>query len=493
VPEMGRPRRASSRRVGSSAASVLEESRVVEGGQAVRRTGPSSWPRGQAWPRVGIPDRGDRCDTAVRLRGLAGRAGFIEVARRITSAAEYASVRTEAPLLIVFGFLLFGCGTPDPPEPAVAVRDSAGTRIVESLRPRLPPGSWAVEDEPVLQIGGATATGLAALYRVSDAGTLPDGGLVVANVGSQELRFFGPDGEPLGTAGSHGSGPGEFRDLNHVDVLPDGAVFVFDGLLARVTVFERDGEVRSVESYPVPGAGYAFFRGRLPDGRVLAFRGWISSSAATPRRTGRYRTRDALVLAGSDRLDTLGVLPGSDNFILIQEDGDPLYTSPPLPRGRRDVVVGDRIFTAGTERYEIRQLDATGETVAIIRRQMEPVPAGPEHVDAFRSARLDASDTPSNRRTVEAILDAAELPEHVPVLSGLLGDQKGNLWVQPSDFLGFSPSQWSVFDSTGAWVTDVTLPVSGRVFEIGDGYVLGVWRDDLDAEQVRVYRLSKGG
>lgn len=103
------------------------------------------------------------------------------------------------------------------------------------------------------------------------------------------------------------------------------------------------------------------------------------------------------------------------------------------------------------------------------------------------------SDTPSNQRTVEAIIDAAQLPEHVPVLSGLLGDEEGNLWVRSSDFLSHRPSRWSVFDSAGAWVTDVTLPADGRVFEIGDDYVLGVWRDDLDAEQLRLYPLSKGG
>lgn len=144
-------------------------------------------------------------------------------------------MRAEALLPIVCCLFVLGCDTSDPPEAAVVVRDSAGIRIVESRRPRLAPGAWTVEDEPVLHIGGSTATGPAALYRVSDAGTLPDGSLVVANVGSQELRFFGPDGEPRGTAGSYGNGPGEFRDLYHIEVLPDGAVFVFDGLLARVT------------------------------------------------------------------------------------------------------------------------------------------------------------------------------------------------------------------------------------------------------------------
>lgn len=236
-------------------------------------------------------------------------------------------------------------------------------RIVENRRPRAGPDAWHVAQSPEVRIGGIDADGLAALYRVSDAAKLPNGDIVVANVGSSELRIFGSAGQPRTAIGRHGDGPGEFRDLYHLEVLPDGSILTFDGLLARATIFV-EGEVESVTTYRVPGAGYVFFRGRLSDGRLLVYH-------------------------------------------------------------------------------------------------------------------------------VNAILDAADLPEHVPVISSILGDKGGRLWVEAATWTADAPSLWSVFDSVGQWLTDVTLPRGGRVFEIGEDYILGVWRDELDVEQVRVYELIR--
>jgi hypothetical protein len=39
----------------------------------------------------------------------------------------------------------------------------------------------------------------------------------------------------------------------------------------------------------------------------------------------------------------------------------------------------------------------------------------------------------------------------------------------------------------------VETPTRGRLLQIGSDFVLGVWRDELDVEQVRLYRLLKAG
>ena len=47
--------------------------------------------------------------------------------------------------------------------------------------------------------------------------------------------------------------------------------------------------------------------------------------------------------------------------------------------------------------------------------------------------------------------------------------------------------------SGGRWLGDIETPPNGRVWDIGNDYVLGVWQDELDVQQVRMYRLVKGG
>jgi len=38
----------------------------------------------------------------------------------------------------------------------------------------------------------------------------------------------------------------------------------------------------------------------------------------------------------------------------------------------------------------------------------------------------------------------------------------------------------------------VQIPPAGSVTTIGDDHVMGVWRTELDVEQVRAYRVMKG-
>jgi hypothetical protein len=44
---------------------------------------------------------------------------------------------------------------------------------------------------------------------------------------------------------------------------------------------------------------------------------------------------------------------------------------------------------------------------------------------------------------------------------------------------------------SGRILARVQMPSKFRVQEIGEDYVLGVWRDDLDVESVRVYGLRR--
>ena len=46
-----------------------------------------------------------------------------------------------------------------------------------------------------------------------------------------------------------------------------------------------------------------------------------------------------------------------------------------------------------------------------------------------------------------------------------------------------------VFDRKGIWQTTVSTPASLEITDIGADYVLGIVRDELDVQQVRVYRI----
>ena len=48
-----------------------------------------------------------------------------------------------------------------------------------------------------------------------------------------------------------------------------------------------------------------------------------------------------------------------------------------------------------------------------------------------------------------------------------------------------------MLDAEGRWLGAVTMPGRFRPYQIGDTGILGVLRDELDVERVRLYELIK--
>ena len=51
----------------------------------------------------------------------------------------------------------------------------------------------------------------------------------------------------------------------------------------------------------------------------------------------------------------------------------------------------------------------------------------------------------------------------------------------------------TVFDAGGVLLGTLTAPDGLDILDVGDDYALGLWRDDLAVEYVRLYGLVKPG
>ncbi|MEJ2239140.1 MAG: hypothetical protein P8X82_12650, partial [Gemmatimonadales bacterium] len=103
-------------------------------------------------------------------------------------------------------------------------------------------------------------------------------------------------------------------------------------------------------------------------------------------------------------------------------------------------------------------------------------------------------DDPSPRR--RAYVDDLLVPDKKPAYSELLVDARGCVWAaehvgELTGWLAMDPRKWEVFSADGEWLGSVLSPRRFTVFEIGDDYVLGVFRDDVDVEHVQLLRLHR--
>lgn len=121
---------------------------------------------------------------------------------------------------------------------------------------RSPAASWALEDSPLVTIGAVDGPEAYTFHRVSDAALLPDGQLVVADAGLGVLRVFDQDGRFQVEMGGRGDGPGEFRGIGDIAILPPDTILAFDPDAQRLTTWLADGTlietvaIRAEEGFP---------------------------------------------------------------------------------------------------------------------------------------------------------------------------------------------------------------------------------------------------
>jgi len=161
------------------------------------------------------------------------------------------------------------------------------------------------------------------------------------------------------------------------------------------------------------------------------------------------------------------------------------------------VVQGDKYYRGFANEYRIDVHDQQGNLRRSIRRAWTPPPVTEDDLAALHAASL----TDRERGLAERFMKEAVPAKTHPAYTGFLVDPGDNLWVQntrPEDGLRIEnvwsvgpPSTWSVFDPNGEWLGDVTLPVGMRVTDIGSDYILGVWRNEDNVEDVRSYPIRK--
>ena len=371
---------------------------------------------------------------------------------------------------------------------ALSVRDSSGVQIVSNpATVRGDSGCVSVDSVPMLTIGGAGAEGSYDLLRASGALRLPDGGVVVMNGATSELRFFDHSGRHLRTVGRLGSGPGEFRRPGAPLWFGADTLVVYDTWTARATfVSTRGGLLKSVRIEGVAGGGELL--GRLSDGSLLLAiaRGVTEGTEPGVRRDPVHLVR--LSTEGVVR-DTIGSFRGPEVAVRIAESST-VMTGAPFSRRTFFAAAGDRVFVADNAEYRVR-VYANGRLERIIEKSVEAVPITASDIEREKAQRRGSGRDPSWLAWLDRLYQRDQLPASFPAFGRIVVDAEGWLWVSayaPSPGGGFA---WDIFDASGRLRCTCQLPSGFRVREVGRDYLLGVGSDADGVEQVRLYGLRR--
>jgi len=398
-------------------------------------------------------------------------------------------VRTRRLAPVVLGALVAAACAEAPPPSRWVVRDSAGVEIVTTPDASLASApAWSLDREPLLDLGTVTDGGPTEFYDVEDVRFLPGDRIVVANRGSEELRFFSLGGEHLHSAGRPGNGPREFKGLAMVRTRADSLI-TYDGGNDRFSVRGPWGEFgRSFRLDWVSGL--------LVPADVL---GGVRILSVTARHMvqleGTGIVVDTALISFYDMeghlVDSLARLPHNARFVSRSGDMQTTLGAPFIAWGVLGGS-GDGFCYAFGEVHELRCFGPDGMLRRIARVEEPPRPVRQADVEAFWEEAGATSEPGAYERYLARFRETMPFPEHFSAFDRILTDDRGRLWVRRYAPLGDAPWRWWVFED-GGLVGTLDVPRSLRLYDVRAGMVAGVWRDDLDVEHVRLYRLRDAG
>lgn len=390
------------------------------------------------------------------------------------------------------------CSGSGSPAVTTMTRDSAGITIVEnssSTEAGLP--AWRFLEPPLVEIGVLEGDPAYQLNGVVGAIRLTDGRIVVADGGSREIRFFGESGNHLLTVAGRGEGPGEFARLASIDRMNGDTLVASDWPIGARSWFDSNGLF--LDKMRV-GPYWPGLIGRtLADGSLLvdvyernSYGNELEWWAARGQED-HFRPSGQIVLVSrtGSRVDTLRSVIGEEWFKIGKVRQGLTIHARPFARTTKVAWAGDNIFVGETGHPEVEVYGLDGGLRRLVRWESPPVPVTTRDRRDFKSEVLGSLRRPSRRPGFERWLAAVPYPDTKPAFRELATDPAGRLWVEVWPQAGSERDNWIVFASDGRMIATVDAPPAFTLMDIGDEYVVSLWKGELGVEYVKLYELAK--
>ena len=375
--------------------------------------------------------------------------------------------------------LLAGCGgSTGETSSDVVVTDSAGVTIVTSSgtdRP-LP---WTLTE---LALIGGEDEGPGSFSRATpfNVGVDDRDQIHVLDAEAKQLHRFSATGEPLGSVGRAGGGPGEFGFPAGLGVGGDGQRTVFD--ISKLALLQWAANDTLLAEVKWSAGGTKFPSGllrRQGDTLLLVTRGGDSL----------VQTFALTSIFGADTVDLVSMSqprPEMQELTCVAVRLPPLFT----PSLRFAVGVGQLAVTR--EAGYVVDLSGVGGRRSV-RRDITPtvpVPSDAKRLYPEGWTLTSLGGEGSCTTPAEEIAEKAGLAPLIPLVQDVAVAPDGMLWVQRMTFKG-EPAATDLFDATGRYLGTMTgrpLPLG---FLSGDRVLFAVEDAETGITRIGVYQLTR--
>jgi hypothetical protein len=416
------------------------------------------------------------------------------------------SIRRVAALVAVVPVLACGDATSDW---AGTVVDSAGIAVVQNPAEGLwgPEDAWTVVEE--LSVGMLEGEDVYQFGQIIGVDVDADGNVYIADGQVQDVRVFDATGSYVRTIGSSGSGPGELGlGMQGVFVVGDEVV-VPDVGNQRISRFSRSGEFIGSQRMDLL-RGVPLRWDMASEGRLVVQRRYLNPADTATGPRGDPITTVAFEGRASDTLaakggapDTVAVLPPGESLQIV---GGQVRRRIFEPEPIWDADPDGRLLTARNNamRFEVWGGDGSLQRVITFPREPKALTERDQQVfiDALTEAARQQGATPQQ---LELFLQQLSFADHYPAFVSLALGPLESVWAQrflSGDELAgdegtfniqdLGSSTWDVFDAEGRYLGPVTFPGKYQPIRAIGDRFYGIARDELDVQSLKVYRIEMG-
>lgn len=380
--------------------------------------------------------------------------------------------------------LLVACGTSE--SRTDAVTDSAGVRLIEIDRDRVP--VQHVDSMPDLVIGDGTSFGGLEFYGIRTLTVLRDSTIVVSDR-DQQIIQIDPAAGSVSRMGGAGEGPHEFRSLSDILETPDAHLLAIDYGRRRIVELTRDGDLVSEVPIPpigIPGAGMRILESgpaRLESLYVAEVPGLSNSTSGPFRGVG-------VLFPLSDPSDTLVTFRGPATFVNPGAAGGVMFGATTLFAGSEEGLwIGD------TESQRVELWSPEHDLSAVVRWSTDSTrEVTADRITEFWT-RLEEGAPPEQRAGIPEMKKILPFADSIPAFNGM-ESSRSHVWLRgfvAPDVLLLDlpppPEEWLVIDASTGSSRRLIMPAGFTLRHATNDYVLGVHRDELGIETIRRYRL----
>ncbi len=408
---------------------------------------------------------------------------------------------TRATLLAAALLILANCQRSDSTGTPTSTVDSAGVRLTRINTDPAALNEWTLAPAADLTLTGAETGDSAAFAYIGSARWLSDGRIVVVDAEARRLLLFDANGKFVKALGRRGEGPGEFRSVTSVTVLPGDSILTFDGSLRRLTLWHPDGGyVRSMrvggtspESWP---ADAWLWQGD----KIVVLQLSVTPQDSIPPGTGvrRWPMRARLTLQDTSGRALASSAEFDGMYTGIYERGD---TRLPFSNQPFAVVARDRVYFGSGASFALSYLNGDFAGAGEIRWPALHEDLTQTEVEGVKAEAmaLAAGRLPPDQiaKRFEMNFASQILPNERPAIGRVFVDNNDQLWVERFEAtrlgsrLQKAGDRWTVLSQDGAPVARLRIPNATRLEDVRGTRALIVVRDSLDVQTISVREIAK--